>query len=689
MTIPTEELLAHRAFVDRLARDLAADPEGASDLSQETWVRMLERGPAHGTALRAWLSRVAPRLAQRGAERDASRRARERAAARPEAEGEPASSPADRSAVLEAVQGLREPYRSAVLLRYYEDLPPAAIAKRLGQPVDTVKTRLKRALRTLRADLGRSAADGRLLGFAPKPCFPDPPRMGSAATPLGGLFVGTKVAVGAVVGAALLSGLILFLRSGGEAPRAGVEPLAESAQPPGTEERPSAELAASASPGGGPETAPAGGPKAAPDRRAAAPSQAKGQPAEAPPVPRSVPATDTALVVRGRVFHLQGDPAPGATVVLGRARAQTDARGAFALPLEHAGTGPIDGSLDPDTALVAVLGGFAPAVLPGFGAVAEERARSKEQVELVLPGEAGAIGGFLLDAGGAPAVGWRIKVLDGTIVARTAFFPVSAEALAAEPEAVLELGDGQGLAATLPALMGFQETEEEGRFRFAGLSVDRTYRLRAWNPHTLECVESEPLPTGTEDCVLRVPGTPPRAFVDGVVVGTDGSVLAGVRCRLTMVEHESGGASWMTTGQELTTGADGTFVFHDVPHTALFVRFDLEAGSTELTLEPGSEYHGVRVVIERLGGFRFESLDPPHAPDHVAVEDDAGQRLLIGYTLGPGLTASVRELPVQAGASPAGLVHESARLLVLLKDGEEIGRASLLVRPGEVALVRR
>jgi len=71
------------------------------------------------------------------------------------------------------------------------------------------------------------------------------------------------------------------------------------------------------------------------------------------------------------------------------------------------------------------------------------------------------------------------------------------------------------------------------------------------------------------------------------------------------------------------------------------------------------------------------------------VEDGTGLRLRIAYTLEPGHTAGGLELPVTAGVSPVGRVHESARFLVLLKDGAEVGRTELLVRPGEVTLVRR
>jgi RNA polymerase sigma factor (sigma-70 family) len=48
------------------------------------------------------------------------------------------------------------PERRAVLvLRFYEDLPHAEIARIVGCPVATVRTRVRRALADLRKELGR------------------------------------------------------------------------------------------------------------------------------------------------------------------------------------------------------------------------------------------------------------------------------------------------------------------------------------------------------------------------------------------------------------------------------------------------------------------------------------------------------------------------------------------------------
>jgi len=76
-------------------------------------------------------------------------------------------------AVLSAVENLKEPYRQTIWLRFYEDQPPRRIAARMDVPVETVKTRLKRALEQLRARLdGEYGGEQRAwcLALAPAAC---------------------------------------------------------------------------------------------------------------------------------------------------------------------------------------------------------------------------------------------------------------------------------------------------------------------------------------------------------------------------------------------------------------------------------------------------------------------------------------------------------------------------------------
>lgn len=151
-----ERLLAHEPWLGALARRLVRDADEAEDVAQETLRRALESPPEDPGALRSFLASIARHFAYDGARRRRRREARERAAAK--AEPLPATwellARLDRQRdVLDAVRELEEPFREAILLRYYEELKPRAIAKRLGIPVATVKSRLRRGQERLRAKL--------------------------------------------------------------------------------------------------------------------------------------------------------------------------------------------------------------------------------------------------------------------------------------------------------------------------------------------------------------------------------------------------------------------------------------------------------------------------------------------------------------------------------------------------------
>jgi len=156
LPIRPEDLLRHQEFVGALARRLVSDPHAAQDLAQETWLTALRRPPRSAESLRAWLARVV-RSHARGERRAGTRREdRERTAARSELDSS-AEQARERLAlqqsVVAAVLELREPYRSVVLLRWFEDLPAGEIARRRGVPAGTVRAQLTRALVILRERL--------------------------------------------------------------------------------------------------------------------------------------------------------------------------------------------------------------------------------------------------------------------------------------------------------------------------------------------------------------------------------------------------------------------------------------------------------------------------------------------------------------------------------------------------------
>ncbi|MEZ6015417.1 MAG: RNA polymerase sigma factor [Planctomycetota bacterium] len=165
-TYAPEALIGQVDFLRALARRLARDLAGADDAVQDTLAESLAassaRPAARPGALRGFLATVLTRRLANERRGHTRRLRRERRAARPEAhEGGAATLERleETHRLVAHVEALPPLLREALVLRYLEDLPPRAIAARLGVPVATVKARLERALvelrRRLEADGGR------------------------------------------------------------------------------------------------------------------------------------------------------------------------------------------------------------------------------------------------------------------------------------------------------------------------------------------------------------------------------------------------------------------------------------------------------------------------------------------------------------------------------------------------------
>ena len=159
--------------LQRIAKSVVGDSDLAEDIVQSAWVEALRRGPAKLGL--GWIRRLVHSRsidALRGKGRAPSMGASPNALELPHDEDTLGSKIEVQREVLDAVDALDEPYRTAIYLRYFEDLGPRSIAKQLGVPEKTIKTRLTRAHRLLRERLSSSFQDkqGRwtpaLLGFA-------------------------------------------------------------------------------------------------------------------------------------------------------------------------------------------------------------------------------------------------------------------------------------------------------------------------------------------------------------------------------------------------------------------------------------------------------------------------------------------------------------------------------------------
>lgn len=221
-------LLEQVSWIRRLAGELVADRELAEDLVQETCRVALERSPSEPGKLRQWLAEVLRNALRQHARSQGRRLAREVAAARPEAL-EATYKLVERvllqREIVNAVLELEEPYRATVLLRFFEELPPREIARRTGDPLATVNSRLQRALARLRErldDRNRAWAALLLPWVRGIESF-GPPTLLTAV-------MNTKLVL-ALGAAALAAGALVFWKAPSESERTVPPSLAESPAP--------------------------------------------------------------------------------------------------------------------------------------------------------------------------------------------------------------------------------------------------------------------------------------------------------------------------------------------------------------------------------------------------------------------------------------------------------------------------
>lgn len=185
-----EAVLSEHGRLLALARKLLGDEHAAEDVVQDALLQSWSAGNSTGKGLRALLQRMVRHRVMDRRKTDRRRQAREAHVAIPEAVPSPDEMLAReqlRRHVAEAVLELDAPYRAAVWLRYFEGLSARQVAERLAVPLDTVRTRLRRALDQLRGKLDRRYGDRRAWATVLSPV------MGTAATAvLGGLLIMNK-----------------------------------------------------------------------------------------------------------------------------------------------------------------------------------------------------------------------------------------------------------------------------------------------------------------------------------------------------------------------------------------------------------------------------------------------------------------------------------------------------------------
>lgn len=228
-----DQLLQQVHWVRGLAFHLVRDEAQADDLSQDALLAALENPPTGNS--KAWFAKVLRYRKWTALRTESRRQAREQKCA--PSEQLPSTSEIMERAELhrklvDAVFELRDPYRTTVVLRYFEGWDNSKIAQHQRVLPATVRSRLKRGLDTLREQLDQTFGDRRAWCLALIPLLelrPEAAAVSAAATSttvasagsgvaLPGIFWGGLIMSGktltaaAIVAVALTCGALLLTR---------------------------------------------------------------------------------------------------------------------------------------------------------------------------------------------------------------------------------------------------------------------------------------------------------------------------------------------------------------------------------------------------------------------------------------------------------------------------------------------
>jgi len=378
-----QELLQHQVWLRKLAVRLAEDAGSADELVQRTWLAVLVHPPRRAGPLRGWLASVVRNFARQERRARSCRAGHEHQAAATEALPSAADVVARagvQRAVAEAVFELDEPYRTTVMLRYFDDLTPSAIAEQMNVPAATVRTRLARALAQLRQRLDRERGGRELWLPALAPLLPRP----TQAPPLltGSILMSTKLLISALIVVAGSLALYLLVHEDGGA----AVPLAAGGAAP-TDAAPGPSSAAT------PPTAESVGQTRSAVAGAVAPEHSAGS-------AQGVRAADAALL-RGRVIDELG--AALAQMPLGFESSS------HARATDVVATSGADGRFEmPRPGSSGVIVGVRPGYATLLAGVPGDDSGSIEPV--VVMGRAAALAGRVFGEEGLPVAGARVEV---------------------------------------------------------------------------------------------------------------------------------------------------------------------------------------------------------------------------------------------------------------------------------------
>ena len=219
-------------------------------------------------------------------------------------------------------------------------------------------------------------------------------------------------------------------------------------------------------------------------------------------------------------------------------------------------------------------------------------------------------------------------------------------------------------------------------------AVPGSYRLRVFDPVSLDLFVTEPIRTGSTDVVLRFPERAWWPALHGVVVDRRGNVLPGAEWKVVRDEPTPGAGGCIESALQKATAA-GVIEHPPLPRDVqtLCVKAAGMSEWVQFRLADLPRVDDFRVVVPIGCQTRIEVGANWGDVDQAAFVDGAGNRSFAVVTNG-SVAWGVAEVAIHAGRSQTFRAPDDCVALLLLKNGQIVGRMPVSLLPGEINVLR-